>query len=83
MPVSNSQEMLFKCIFSKQCNLCLPKATGWDTCAIGGFNPQALTEEFNVSSRYVPIMLITIGESTLKGHPAPRMSVEQVSEWAK
>ncbi|MGR5877371.1 nitroreductase family protein [Bacillus pacificus] len=46
-------------------------------------NPQALTEEFNVSSRYVPIMLITIGESTLKGHPAPRMSVEQVSEWAK
>ena len=60
-----------------------PKATGWDTCAIGGFNPQALTDEFNVSSRYVPIMLITIGESTLKGHPAPRMSVEQVSEWAK
>ena len=37
------------------------KATGWDTCAIGGFNPQALTDEFNVSSRYVPIMLITIG----------------------
>ncbi|MEC2466935.1 nitroreductase family protein [Bacillus cereus] len=59
------------------------KATGWDTCAIGGFNPQALTDEFNVSSRYVPIMLITIGESTLKGPPAPRMSVEQVSEWAK
>ncbi|PGC30467.1 nitroreductase family protein [Bacillus pseudomycoides] len=59
------------------------KATGWDTCAIGGFNPQALMEEFNVSSRYVPIMLITIGESTLKGHPAPRMNVEQVTEWAK
>ncbi|PEB53149.1 nitroreductase family protein [Bacillus pseudomycoides] len=59
------------------------KATGWDTCAIGGFNSQALMEEFNVSSRYVPIMLITIGESTLKGHPAPRMSVEQVTEWAK
>ncbi|MFD0770854.1 nitroreductase family protein [Bacillus sp. CGMCC 1.60114] len=59
------------------------KATGWDTCAIGGFNPQALMEEFNVSSRYLPIMLITIGESTLEGHPAPRMSVEQVTEWAK
>ncbi|WP_369902812.1 nitroreductase family protein [Bacillus manliponensis] len=59
------------------------KAKGWDTCAIGGFNPQALVEEFNVSSRYTPIMLITIGESTLKGHPAPRMSVEEVTEWAK
>lgn len=59
------------------------KAKGWDTCAIGGFSPQALTEEFNVSSRYIPIMLITIGESTLKGHPAPRMSVEEVTEWAK
>ncbi|EMA6341395.1 nitroreductase family protein [Bacillus cytotoxicus] len=59
------------------------KATGWDTCAIGGFNSQALIEEFHISSRYVPIMLITIGESTLKGHPAPRMSVEEVTEWAK
>ncbi|PFR25402.1 nitroreductase family protein [Bacillus cereus] len=59
------------------------KATGWDTCAIGGFNQQALTEEFNVSSRYVPIMLITIGESTLKGHSAPRMKVDQVAEWVK
>lgn len=59
------------------------KAKGWDTCAIGGFNPQALVEEFNVSSRYTPIMLITIGEATLKGHPAPRMSVEEVTEWAK
>ena len=58
-------------------------AKGWNTCAIGGFNPEALMEEFNVSSRYVPIMLITIGESTLKGHPAPRMNVEQVTEWAK
>lgn len=59
------------------------KATGWDTCAIGGFNSQALIEEFHISSRYVPIMLITIGESSLKGHPAPRMSVEEVTEWAK
>lgn len=59
------------------------KANGWDTCAIGGFNPQALMEEFHVSSRYVPIMLITIGEATLNGHPAPRMNVEQVAEWAK
>ena len=76
------RDVLFKCIFSGNATYACAKATGWDTCAIGGFNPQALTDEFNVSSRYVPIMLITIGESTLKGHPAPRMSVEQVSEWA-
>ena len=85
MLVNNSQEIFaFSNASLATMQLMLAtKATGWDTCAIGGFNPQALTDEFNVSSRYVPIMLITIGESTLKGHPAPRMSVEQVSEWAK
>ncbi len=71
MLVNNSQEMLpFSNASLAAMQLMLAaKATGWDTCAIGGFNPQALTDEFNVSSRYVPIMLITIGESTLKGHP--------------
>jgi nitroreductase len=57
------------------------KAKGWDTCAIGGFNPQALMETFNVSSRYVPVMLITIGEASLKGHPTSRLSVEDMAEW--
>ncbi len=53
MPVSNSQEMqFFNASLAAMQLMLAAKATGWDTCAIGGFNPQALTEEFNVSSRY-------------------------------
>ncbi len=62
MHVSNSQEMqpFSNASLAAMQLMLAAKATGWDTCAIGGFNPQALTEEFNVSSRYVPIMLITM-----------------------
>ena len=44
------------------------KAKGWDTCPIGGFNVTKFVEEFEVSDRYVPIMLITVG----KGQKEPR-----------
>nr|WP_247739162.1 nitroreductase family protein [Bacillus sp. 165] len=57
------------------------QAQGWNTCAIGGFNSQALMETFNVSSRYVPVMLITIGEASLKGHPTSRLSIKEMVEW--
>ncbi|MCT4573428.1 nitroreductase family protein, partial [Bacillus thuringiensis] len=39
--------------------------------AIGGFNPQALTDEFNVSSRYVPIMLVNMYLSQIKVYWRP------------
>ena len=59
------------------------KAKGWDTCPIGGFNPQKLVEDFNISSRYIPIMLITIGKPLQEARKSGRFDVKELTQWAK
>lgn len=59
------------------------KAKGWDTCPIGGYNAQAFIEEFKVPSRYLPVMLITVGKATVPGHPSSRMELDKIAEWVK
>ncbi|MBM7602144.1 nitroreductase [Metabacillus crassostreae] len=57
------------------------KAKGFDTCAIGGFNKEGFVKEFNISDRYVPVMLITIGKAVKPAHKSNRLDVKQVSTW--
>lgn len=57
------------------------KAKGYDTCAIGGFNKEKFKTEFNISDRFVPIMLITIGKAVKPAHQSTRLDVEKVSTW--
>ncbi|MBN8192666.1 nitroreductase family protein [Bacillus sp. NTK074B] len=59
------------------------KAKGWDTCPIGGFNPEALVSEFNVSDRYIPIMLITIGKPLQKARKSDRLDIRNLIDWAE
>jgi nitroreductase len=59
------------------------KGKGWDTCPIGGFNPQKLKEEFDVSDRYVPIMLITIGKPVKEARKTDRLDIKSLITWAK
>jgi nitroreductase len=59
------------------------KAKGWDTCPIGGFNPAALVSEFNVSERYIPIMLITIGKPLQKARKSDRLDIRNLINWAE
>ena len=59
------------------------KAEGWDTCPIGGFNPAALVSEFNVSDRYLPIMLITIGKPLQKARKSGRLDIRNLIDWAE
>jgi nitroreductase len=56
-------------------------AKGLNTCAIGGFNHQAFTEQFLTDSRYIPTMLIAIGKENVPGHPTNRFPAEQMSIW--
>ncbi len=44
------------------------KAKGYDTCAIGGFNKEQFVKEFDVSERFVPVMLISIGKAVKPAH---------------
>lgn len=51
-------------------------AAGLGTCPIGGFNRTALIETFNIEARYLPILLITIGEIAKEPRETSRRSVE-------
>nr|WP_044747758.1 nitroreductase family protein [Bacillus alveayuensis] len=57
------------------------KAKGWDTCAIGGFNPEQFVDEFNIPKRYVPVMLITIGKAAAPAHKSTRLPIEAITTW--
>lgn len=57
------------------------KAKGLATCPMGGFNTDAFIEAFNVPSRYIPVMLITIGKEAAPGRPTSRIPVEKTIIW--
>ncbi|PKG25404.1 nitroreductase family protein [Niallia nealsonii] len=57
------------------------KGAGLDTCAIGGFNRAAFVKEFQISERYLPIMLITIGKAAAPGRETDRLPLDQVTTW--
>lgn len=57
------------------------KAKGYDTCAIGGFNKEQFVKEFDVSERFVPVMLISIGKAVKPAHKSNRAPVSKVSTW--
>lgn len=57
------------------------KTKGYDTCAMGGFNAQQFIEEFQVSDRYIPVMLISVGKAVKPAHSSARLPVEQLSTW--
>ncbi|APT49891.1 NAD(P)H nitroreductase [Bacillus pumilus] len=57
------------------------KAMGYDTCAMGGFSKEAYIKEFNVSGRYDPVMLISVGKAAKEAHKSNRFDIEEVSDF--
>lgn len=57
------------------------KAMGYDTCAIGGFSKDAYIKEFNVSGRYEPVMLISVGKAAKEAHKSNRFDIAEVSDF--
>ncbi|HGO9421496.1 nitroreductase family protein [Bacillus cereus] len=55
------------------------KSKGYDTCAMGGFNKAALIKELNISSRFVPVMLLTIGKAAEPAYPSSRISLDRLA----
>ncbi|MBB5323890.1 nitroreductase [Anoxybacillus tepidamans] len=58
-------------------------AKGWGTCPIGGFDAEKFVAEFQVPSRYIPVMLITIGKSSAPAHRSTRLPVEAITTWVE
>ncbi|MCU6792185.1 nitroreductase family protein [Paenibacillus sp. WQ 127069] len=57
------------------------KARGYDTVPMAGFDAGKFIEAFNISDRYVPVMLIAIGKAAQAGHPTVRLPIEDVTFW--
>ncbi|WP_297988842.1 nitroreductase family protein [Anoxybacillus sp.] len=59
------------------------KAEGFDTCAIGGFDTKAFMDAFNIPSRYVPVMLITVGKAAAPAHASYRLPIDELTTWVE
>ncbi|MFC5648329.1 nitroreductase family protein [Paenibacillus solisilvae] len=54
------------------------KAKGYDTVAMGGFDKNRLVEALKIPSRYIPVMMIPIGEAATPARPTARLSLDQL-----
>lgn len=54
------------------------KALGYDSVPMSGFDADRLSQEFRIPSRYVPVMLISIGKGAEPGKPSTRLPLEQL-----
>lgn len=57
------------------------KARGYDTVPMGGFDPDGFKALFQISDRYVPVMLIALGKAAVEGRPTGRLPLEAVAHW--
>jgi nitroreductase len=59
----------------------LAKAKGYDTVTMGGFDKQKFIERFQVSDRYMPIVLIALGKAAAPAFKTTRIPVKDVVEF--
>ncbi|WP_312115790.1 nitroreductase family protein [Brevibacillus reuszeri] len=57
------------------------KARGYDTVPMGGYNTDKFKEAFDITDRYVPIMLIALGKAAQPGHPTVRLDIDDIAYW--
>lgn len=58
------------------------QARGYATGPMIGFDPEQVKKVFDISDRYVPVMLITLGHAAPGNQPRkPRLSVDEVLEF--
>ncbi|RFU66880.1 nitroreductase family protein [Bacillus sp. V59.32b] len=56
----------------------IAKARGYDTVPMGGFDKERFAERFDVSDRYIPIVLIALGKAAGPAFQSSRLPVEDV-----
>ncbi|WWM61897.1 nitroreductase family protein [Paenibacillus tundrae] len=63
--------------FASQNIMLAARSLGYDTCPMGGYNPQQLVETFNIPARYIPTLLITVGKAAQPARPAGRFPLSE------
>ncbi|MDN8592875.1 nitroreductase family protein [Paenibacillus sp. 11B] len=64
--------------FASQNIMLAARSLGYDTCPMGGYNPQQLIETFNIPARYLPTLLITVGKAAVPARLAGRFPLSEV-----
>ena len=64
--------------FASQNIMLAARSLGYDTCPMGGYNPQQLIEAFNIPARFVPTLLITVGKAAEPARPSGRFPLSEV-----
>ncbi|MFC0233538.1 nitroreductase family protein [Vagococcus entomophilus] len=58
------------------------RAYGYDTNPIGGFEADKLAETFDLDpTRYVPVMILSIGVAADTGYESVRLPINKLTEW--
>ncbi|MCH6264937.1 nitroreductase family protein [Neobacillus citreus] len=57
------------------------KAKGYDTVPMGGFDKQKFMDKFQVSDRYMPMILISLGKAAAPAFKTTRIPLEDVIEF--
>lgn len=58
------------------------RAHGYDSNPIGGFERDQIADAFGLdASRYLPVMLISIGKAADEGYVSVRLPVEDIADW--
>ncbi|MGB8955695.1 MAG: nitroreductase family protein [Tumebacillaceae bacterium] len=78
VPTIGRDEAIRNASFAAMQLMLAAKAKGYDTCPMGGFDAIALTKELNIPSRYIPVLMITLGKAAAPAHPSGRFPLSQV-----
>lgn len=54
------------------------KAKGYDTVAMGGFNHDELIKALNIPPRFIPVMIIPIGEAAKPARTTSRLPLSEI-----
>ncbi|CAM3844559.1 nitroreductase family protein [Mesobacillus zeae] len=56
----------------------IAKARGYDTVPMGGFDKQKFAERFDISERYFPAVLISLGKAAAPAYKSTRIPLEEI-----
>ncbi|WP_127579168.1 nitroreductase family protein [Paenibacillus koleovorans] len=78
------KEALHKIIYTdgglvSQQLMLVARAHGYDTVPMGGYDAAKLQAAFEISERYIPIMLIALGKAAKPGHPTTRLPIDDIA----
>lgn len=54
---------------------------GYDTCAIGGFDKKSINQTLDIDTRYVPVLLISVGKADDTGYESLRFDAKEITNY--